>query len=226
MIKIDLRTKKKRSLKETLEARLTILDLLKNKELIVGIVGGVIIFIQIVYILFLSYQENKLSSKKEYLLEEKRRLAVIERKLKNLNREIRKQKKIKENLNLKLSILEELNKRRGDIKNVLVNVGASIPEGIWIEDLTISKSGINLNGYTFNPDNIYEFFVNLKKKYPSLYLSTLGKSRFCNIKGKKDFVLCVGKQKKRKAGRIDYYVFSLNLKNFSNKEKQSDKRRD
>lgn len=224
MIKIDLRTKKKKSIKEVLETRVAVVELLKYKEFLIGVVGGVIILLQIIYILFLIYQENKLSSKKEYLLEEKRRLAVIERKLKSLNREIERQKRIKENLKLRLSILDTLDKKRADIKNMLVNIGTSIPEGVWIEDLTISKNSMNLNGYTFNPDNIYTFFLNLKEKYPSFKLSTLGKSRFCNIKGKKEYVFCISKPNRRKRGRLEYYLFSLNLRNFTEGEKKVDKR--
>ena len=217
MIEIDLRTKRKKKATEGIESKLAFIQALKYKEALVAIVGVLAIGVSMLYIVFLSFKEKELTEKKEYLIEEKKKLQAVERKIKALKQEIKRQEKIKKQLALRKEILEELSKRKSNVKEILVGVGVSIPEGIWLDNIRISNENINLNGYTFNPENIYNFFTNLKERYPDFKLSTLGKARFCNLRNKKEFILCIEKEKKNKSS-INYYRFSINLKNLKSGE--------
>ncbi len=210
MIKIDLKTKKKKDLKKLVDSKLSIFQAFENKEIIVALVGVVILVLGVIYIVFLNFEEKRLISKKDYLQKEKQKLVALERRIKLLKKEVENQKTLKKRLLLRQELLSELLKRKSNIKDVLFSVGKSIPEGIWIENINVSTNSVNLNGYTFNPDNLYLFFRNLKQKYPDLQLSTLGKSKFCRDK---NLVLCIEKPKRLKNSNLDFYTFSLNLKN-------------
>ncbi|NPA52501.1 MAG: hypothetical protein GXO22_06370 [Aquificae bacterium] len=210
MIRIDLKTKKKKDFKGSFESKLNIWNIFHHKEVIVAIVGLILIGLGLLYFFSLKIQERNLLSKKEYLLEEKKKLSIIQRKIRSLQEEVKKTKKLKERYALRKDILDELLKQKSNIKDVLLGIGSSIPEGIWIENMRISKSSVNLNGYTFVPENIYSFFKQLKQKYPDLKLGTLGRTKFCK---NKDMVLCIEKPRKVKNSNFEFYTFSLNLKN-------------
>ncbi len=220
MIKIDLKTRKKKDLKGIVESKVGVFQILQNKEFIVAIFGLILLLIGIIYMISLKFQEENLLSKKEYLLEEKRKLAALERKIKSLKQEVKKQEKLKKRYALRRDILKEILKQKSNIKEVLLGVGSSIPEGIWIENMKISKGSVNLNGYTFDPQNIYSFFRLLKQKYPDLKLSTLGKSKFCRDK---ELVLCIEKPRKNEQSNFEFYTFSLNIKNLT-EGKEGDQR--
>lgn len=67
-----------------------------------------------------------------------------------------------------MAIFEKLSSEKTDFIPMITSIATSMPDGIWLSRLEITRSRSNLSGFTFNPRFISEFYNNLSKYYTDL----------------------------------------------------------
>ena len=157
MIKINLNPYKKKKTKVSLPK----IKIEQFGELVYFIPAAAVIILTIIFTFYQSKIVNQLKSQKETLLTEKRKYKVIEQKINKLKNEYASLKIVLDKINIKKSIYKEFSKQKGDFTYYFKIIYNSMPDGIWLRSLYISRENIRLNGFSLNPLKISEFYKNL-----------------------------------------------------------------
>ncbi len=136
-----------------------------KKNLIFIAIPVVILTAEFAYLLLLNVEIKKFENKKRYLLAEKTKYRVAKRQIDLLKRKIVEAEKIKDNVALKIKIYNKLAQEKTDFGKILVAISKSIPDGVWLTKLDITRKKTNLKGYTFDPKFISTFYKNLQPYY-------------------------------------------------------------
>ena len=161
MIKINLKPYKKKKAKITLPK----IKIEKFGEIIYFIPSVVLIAIAIVFTFYQTEVVDSLKKQKQSLLTEKKKYKAIQQKINRLNREYASFKEVIHQIELKKAIYKEFANQKGDFTKYFKIAYNSIPDGIWLSSLYISRSNFKFNGYSLDPLKISEFYENLNKYF-------------------------------------------------------------
>ena len=177
---------------------------LAKKNFIYFAIPVVVLTAEFAYIIFLNIEIKKLENKRQYFLTEKTKYIAAKRQIDLLKRKIIEAEKIKDDVSLKIKIYDRLAKEKNDFGKILVAISTSIPDGIWLTQLNISRQKTDLLGYTFDPKYISLFYKNLQKYYDYI-----------------DFKSTERDQKKE----LIFYSFKFDMKNWKYVDETSQKKR-
>ncbi len=206
MIKINLNPKKKEKINFQ-EFSLPDIQTLLSNPFVIGSVIGTFIFLEIGYMFYLDLKKNRLLDKKQNLITEKERLKKIEKKIKDLQMSIKYQKNLSQKIKLEGKIYKKLAEQKGDFRPMLAQVGTSLPDGVWLSQVKLNRTKTEINGYSFNPNYISNYYDNLSKYYKNINLSSTKRE----------------KTKNRKSKNVNYYSFSLIMDGWKNPSNSEDK---
>jgi type IV pilus assembly protein PilN len=196
MIKINLNPEK---VKKKLERKKIGIEVIKSKTVLYIGIPVVLIAGELLYLTYLNVTVNKLQEKKQRLVEERAKYKDIEQEIRKLKKKVAEAEKLKEETKLKMAIFEKLSSEKTDFIPMITSIAASMPDGIWLNKLEITRSRSNLSGFTFNPRFISEFYNNLSRYYTDLKFKSTA----------------------REAGKnVNYYSFSFNMGKWQIEEKE------
>ncbi len=198
MIKINLRPgQKKASIKEAFSLENI------NKTFIIIIIFLVLVIAEFAYFIILNIKQNDLLANKQYLTAEKERLKIIEQKINEKKKAIAIQKRLKRELEIRKKIFVKLSEQKSDFVPMLIGLGDSLVDGIWLKDIKLSRENSAIQGFSFNPLYISKFYENLNKYFTQVSLDNTQR-----IKTKSD---------------LEYYNFKIKaVKWKKNKEEKGD----
>jgi type IV pilus assembly protein PilN len=150
--------------------RINLLPLRKKKKKpkpVPGFVVGAILFLVIAVILtfFANFlMKDKLKSLAEQIKSNEQKIAKLQEKIK----EVRSFEELNKKFTDRKGIIEELRRNQSSPVKILDELSKRLTDGIWLQDLSISASGIELKGVGFTNEDVVTFVQNLKS---SEYLS-------------------------------------------------------
>ena len=156
------------------------------------------ILISLIYNFILSNSIDSLSSEKSKLLQEKQKYQRIQAKIRNLNKEITQLKTVLKSLESRKLVFENLKGEKTIFLNMFSAISSSLPDGVWLNQINLSRNNSSFQGFSFRPEYISTFYENLSKNYNSVTFSSISK----------------------KSNRLnEYYTFKFSLSEFKlNKE--------
>ncbi len=157
MIKINLNPYKKKKTKIALPT----IKIEKLGEAIYFIPPIILILITVIFTFYQAKIIDSLKTEKNNLLTEKKKYKAVQQKISRLNREYTSFKNILYQLELKKMIYKEFSKQKEDFSMYFKIAYNSIPSGIWLNSLYISRSKFKFDGFSLNPVKISEFYENL-----------------------------------------------------------------
>jgi len=171
MIKINLKPKKERKIKGVPKIKLGGLPQLSLKSQIIYFVPVIFLIGEISYLLYINKQISDLKTQKEELEQKKTRLNAFKKNIDDLLREINEQKKLKEEVNLRIATIENLSNQKKDFSKLLDAVVYSYTDGVWLTSANLSIEKSSLNGFAFSPDYISTYYNNLNRYFDSISFS-------------------------------------------------------
>jgi type IV pilus assembly protein PilN len=199
MIKINLNPDRKKTKVKIKKPGFKVPTIGAPKEGLIYVAVPITVFIlEFAYLMFLNIEMKKLEQKKQQLMVERTKYRVAKKQIDVLKQKIKEAEKMKDEVTLKINIYNKLAKEKADFGNILYSISRSVPDGIWLTNLDISRNQTKLKGYTFDPQYISIFYQNLKKYYG-------------------DIVFKSTQMNKRKM--LTYYSFDFNMKNWKKSEK-------
>lgn len=201
MIKINLNPKKEKRKLPSIKPSVALPTLsFKNETILVIALPLLIVLGTLLYTIYLSSEIKSLEERKYELTREIQKYKDIQAKIDILKKEIEENQKLGEKLNLKIKTYEYLAKGAFWTDEMLRTSIANIPDGVWLESLSISSDKSNISGYAFQPDHISRYYENLKKYYTINFNATESKISSTNLM---------------------YYSFTFEIKNRQNKPERS-----
>ncbi len=199
MIKINLNPEKKKTRfkKKGISFKAPSIALPRQSIIYIGIPLAVII-IEIAYYLDLQFQIKELQNKKRSLLVEKTKYRMAKKQIDILKSKIKEAEIMKDEVSMKIKIYQRLAREKRDFGRILYAISISVPDGIWLTSLSISRNDSKLKGYTFDPQYITIFYQNLKRFYKHIDFRSTKRA------GEKSLV---------------FYSFDFHMKNFKRAEK-------
>ncbi len=199
MIRINLNPEKKKAKfkKKGISFKAPSISLPRQGILYAGIPVAVII-IGIGYYFNLQFQIKDLQNKKRTLLVEKTKYRMAKKQIDILKSKIKEAEMMKDDVSRKIKIYQRLAKEKRDFGKILYAISVSVPDGVWLTSLSISRNDSKLKGYTFDPQYITIFYQNLKKFYKDIEFRSTKRT------GEKSLV---------------FYSFNFDMKNFKRAEK-------
>lgn len=174
MIKINLN--KSKSKRYTSLRKLNISELLANFGKATVVVHILIPAFSIGSVFaYYFYVQNKiieLNGEKQIIVEEIEKYQQLRKKLENLREELKKKELILEEINLKLKVYSTLSSSNSNVKQSLSRIITNLPDGVWLENTTVSNNEILISGYAFYPNQISNYFKSLSTYYLVSFEST------------------------------------------------------
>jgi type IV pilus assembly protein PilN len=146
MIRINLLSDREAIRKETTRQQVSIFILMIC--LVLVILGG---------IQFYQYRQKA---------ELEQRIRYVQEELKELKKkvgEVEKYKEAKKELETKLQIIERLQKGKMVVVRLLDEIGATIPEKMWLEELGFKAGKLSMEGYAVDNETIAAFMKELER---------------------------------------------------------------
>ncbi|GAB6072052.1 hypothetical protein JCM14244_04290 [Venenivibrio stagnispumantis] len=171
MIKINLKPKKERKIKGVPKIKLGGLPQLSLKSQIIYFVPVIFLIGEISYLFYINKQISDLNTQKEELEQKKTKLNAFKKNIDDLLREINEQKKLKEEVNLRIATIENLSNQKKDFSKLLDAVVYSYTDGIWLTSANLSIEKSSLSGFAFSPDYISTYYSNLNRYFDSISFS-------------------------------------------------------
>ncbi len=141
----------------------------------------VIILVEIGYYFYINFQIKDLEAQKRNLLIEKTRYRTAKRHIDILKQKIKEAERMKDEVAIKIDIYQKLAKEKTDFSKILYEIASSVPDGIWITNLSLSRDKSSLKGYTFDPQFISIFYKNLKKFYRHIEFKSTKREKSKNL---------------------------------------------
>jgi Tfp pilus assembly protein PilN len=209
MIKINLNPRKKGAITQAGGKRRFGLELphikapaLKVKGIVFVAIPLVILGLEAFYYLQLDYSISKVKSEINAVNNSINKYKLLAKNIKELEKQIEEQKKIKESIRTQILVFQKFAIQKGQVLKMFQTVALSMPDGIWLTDLSIDRntSSANLSGYSFNPKLITKFMNNLSEYYTNISFNSTRR-----IKG----------------NIVDFYKFDLKLSNWKGEQKNN-----
>lgn len=198
MIKINLNPEKKKK-RKGLNLQFSIFQLELSNYIYLGIFLTSIVGI-IVYSFVLNSTINNLMKEKQRLIQEKQKYQRVVVKIKQLNKEIVRLKSILSKLESKKLVYENLSFEKMLFLNMFSAISASLPDGVWLNKIQLSRKKSIFQGFSFKPEYIFYFYNNISKYYSKVKFSPI----------------------KKKSNKInEYYTFRFSLSNFKLEKKEN-----
>ncbi len=199
MIRINLNPDKKRAKVKLKKVGVKVPSISTPKEGLIYISIPLVVFVLgFAYLMFIHIDIKKLEQKKQQLIAERTKYRVAKKQIDILRNKIKEAERMKDDVTLKINIYNKLSKEKADFGNILLGISQSVPDGIWLTNLDISRNQARLKGYTFDPQYISVFYQNLKHYY-------------------KEIIFKSTQMNKKKM--LTYYSFDFNMKNWKKSEK-------
>jgi type IV pilus assembly protein PilN len=130
------------------------------------IIGTIIMCLIMAYLAF--YFSSRLSDKKSQHADNEKKIAELKEKIKAVDNFEQRNKTFKQ----RNDIIEQLSKNKSTPVRILDEVSALLPQGIWINSMSVTGEGVNINGYGFSNNEIVAYVDNLKnsKMFTEVYL--------------------------------------------------------
>jgi Tfp pilus assembly protein PilN len=169
MIKINLNPQKRK--KE--QVKVPSIKFEGFNELFYFIPAILFVVIAIIFTMYENQAVNSLKEEKAKLLTEKQKYKSIENKINTLNKKYANLKDTLNQIEMKKLIYKEFSKQKEDFNSLFEIAYNSIPDGVWLDYLYISRSKFEFNGYSLNPLNISYFYKNLSKYFENVNFKTV-----------------------------------------------------
>ncbi len=206
MIKINLNPEKKKA--KVSQKRVSPASIGTNKGLLYIGIPILLIAAEIVYIVYLNGNISNLSEKKQVLLEERAKYKNIEKQINRLKKAVVEAEKLRETTKLKIAVFNKLASSKTDFIPMIKAIVLSLPDGVWLKKMEIGRSNGKLDGFSFNPKYISNFYDNLSQYYTEIKFNSVKKQLSQNKK-------------------VKYYAFNFKLnkwkRNEGNKKKEEKK---
>jgi len=171
MIKINLKPKKERKIKGVPRIKLGGLPQLSLKSQIIYFVPIIFLIGEISYLFYINKQISDLNQEKEHLEQKRLQLVAFKKDIEKVEKEVNEQKKLKEEVNLRIATIENLSNQKKDFSKLLDAVVYSYTDGIWLTSANLSIEKSSLNGFAFSPDYISTYYNNLNRYFGSISFS-------------------------------------------------------
>ncbi len=134
--------------------------------LVITILITVVICILMAYLTF--FFNSRLSAKKEQFAANETKIAELKEMIKTVEDFEQRNKTFKE----RNDIIEQLSKNKSLPVKILDEFSALLPNGIWLQTMSISGGTINLEGYGFTNNDIVSYVDNIKnsRMFTDVYL--------------------------------------------------------
>ncbi len=159
MIKINLNPYKKE--KKKVKPKIKI----ENLGSFLYIIPAIVILAAVTYTYYETVQVENLKEEKESLLQEKRKYKRAQTQLTMLRREYSKLKDISRELELKKAVYTFLSKEKTDFANYFHIAYTVLPDGVWLNNLYLSKDKFRFQGASLNPVQISKLYENLQRYF-------------------------------------------------------------
>ena len=118
------------------------------------------------YLVF--FFNSRLSAKKDQFTANEKKIAELKARIKAVENFEQRNKTFKQ----RNEIIEQLSKNKSVPVKILDEVSALLPNGIWLNVMTVSGEVINLDGYGFTNSDIVSFVDSIKnsKMFAEVYL--------------------------------------------------------
>jgi type IV pilus assembly protein PilN len=124
--------------------------------LIATVIVTVIVCIIMAYLSF--FYSSRLSSRKAQFATNEKKIAELKAKIKAVEDFEQRNKTFKQ----RNDIIEQLSKNKSVPVKILDEISVLLPTGVWLQSLTVTNVGINLEGYGFTNPDIVIFVDHLK----------------------------------------------------------------
>jgi type IV pilus assembly protein PilN len=125
--------------------------------LVITVLLTVVICILMAYLTF--FFNSRLSAKKEQVAANEKKIAELKEMIKAVEDFEKRNKTFKE----RNDIIEQLSKNKSLPVKILDEVSTLLPNGVWLQAMSVSGGGINLEGYGFTNNDIVAYVDNIKK---------------------------------------------------------------
>lgn len=134
--------------------------------LIVTVIVTIVICVVMAYLAF--FFNSRLSAKKVDFAKNERKIAELKEMIKAIE-DFEKRNKA---FNERSDIIEQLSKNKSVPVKLLDEISALLPNGIWIQSLTVTGGNINIDGYGFTNTDIVTYVDNIKNSqtFTEVYL--------------------------------------------------------
>lgn len=114
------------------------------------------------------YFSSRLSEKKAQYAANEKKIAELKEMIKAVDDFEQRNMAFKQ----RNDIIEQLSKNKSTPVKILDEVSALLPQGIWLQAMSVTGGGINIDGYGFNNNEIVAYVDNLKssKMFTEVYL--------------------------------------------------------
>lgn len=134
--------------------------------LVISVIGTVCVCIILAYLSF--FFSSRLSSKKAQFAANEKKIAELKEMIKAVEDFEKRNKTFKE----RNDIIEQLTKNKSLPVKILDEFSTLLPNGVWLQALSVSGGSINLEGYGFTNNDIVTYVDNIKKSplFTEVYL--------------------------------------------------------
>ncbi|WP_029521709.1 PilN domain-containing protein [Persephonella sp. KM09-Lau-8] len=199
MIKVNLNPEKRKP--KAVKKGISAPSVKANKGILYIGIPALLVAAEIVYIVYLNGNISTLSQKKQTLIQERAKYKDVERQINRLKKAVVEAEKLKETTKLKIAVFNKLASSKTDFIPMIKAIALSLPDGVWLKKMEISRSSGNLNGFSFNPKYISNFYDNLSQYYTEIKFKSVKKQ--------------VSKNK-----NVKYYAFNFRLNNWKKQKKE------
>ncbi|MBX0310220.1 MAG: PilN domain-containing protein [Sulfurihydrogenibium sp.] len=163
-----------------------------TKKLYMVLSQVIVISTSLLLYAYIDLKTNELERRKTQLLTEKNKLKIAENTINKLKNEMIKQKKEKNDLDMKFETLQYLINSKKSLLAKLNSVVLPTPNGLWLESVELSKDSAKITGNALDPELIARY---------QQYLDIVYKNIIFN-----------GTERKVSASNITFYNFSFEIK--------------
>jgi type IV pilus assembly protein PilN len=134
--------------------------------IVVTILITVIICIIMAYLTF--FFNSRLSAKKDQFAANEKKIAELKEKIKAVEDFEKRNKTFKE----RNDIIEQLSRNKSLPVKILDEFSTLLPNGVWLQTMSVSGESINLEGYGFTNNDIVSYVDNIKNSpmFTDVYL--------------------------------------------------------
>lgn len=155
MIKVNLLPVKRRKKPKPIPAFMVTMILV---TISVGIIMAYLVF----------FFNSRLEAKKVQFKENEKKIAEIKEKIKA----VENFEQVNKLFQQRTSIIEQLRKNQSIPVKLLDEISKLLPNGVWLQTMTMSGENINIDGYAFANSDVVSYVDNLKnsKIFTEIYL--------------------------------------------------------
>ncbi|WP_297456560.1 PilN domain-containing protein [Persephonella sp.] len=199
MIKVNLNPEKRKP--KVAKKGISAPSVKANKGLLYIGIPALLVAAEIVYIVYLNSHISNLTDKKQAFIQERAKYKDVERQINRLKKAVVEAERLKETTKLKIAVFNKLASSKTDFIPMIKAIALSLPDGVWLKKMEIGRSNGNLNGFSFNPKYISNFYDNLSQYYTEIKFRSVKKH--------------VSKNKS-----VQYYAFNFRLNNWKKHKKE------